>query len=221
MDRMSSRDWFRRTSWSDRDREEFDKRLARARPHSRAQYLRIQAGHLAATGDAYLTRVALDLLSRMLTDYPEPFQLAMAHAQRAECLLRLVDWSGAVEAFREALGAERANPTVRTDAYLRFCYLVVTRDARDLLDEAARVAKEHEQESRPFPAEQFQWHVIQALLSAANHADGDASEHARAALVAADARQSGFRYHASLGLVHEIEPALEARLRTLAGVDAQ
>jgi hypothetical protein len=156
----------------------------------------------------------------MLTEYPDSIWTATAQEQRAECLLRLGDWNGAVEAFRAALEAERAMPNARTDAYLQFCYLVVTRDARDLFEEAVRVAEGHANEERPFPVQQFQWHVIQALLSAARLDETRASEHARSALGAADARHSGFRYHARLGLVHEVEPALETRLRALAGIDA-
>jgi hypothetical protein len=214
---MAAREWYRRTSWSDSEREDFEKRLARARPHSRAQYLRIQAAHLADTRDERLTRVALDLLSRMLAEYPDRVQTAQGHAQRAECLLQLGDWNGAVEAFRAVLDAERAFPSVKTNAYLRFGYLVTTRGARELFDEVERIAEEHAGESRPFPVLQFEWHAVQAFLGDARADAARAREHARAALAAADADVSGFRHHSSVGLVHEVDPAVETRLRVLAG----
>lgn len=46
---MSPDDWFRRRTWTREDREDFRKRLSRARPHNRAQYARIQAGYLQAS----------------------------------------------------------------------------------------------------------------------------------------------------------------------------
>jgi hypothetical protein len=215
---MAAPDWYRRTSWSDSEREDFEKRLARARPHSRAQYLRIQASHLADTRDERLTRVALDLLSRMLAEYPDRVQTAQAHAQRAECLLQLGDWNGAVEAFRAVLEAERAFPNVKTNAYLRFGYLVTTRGARELFDEVERIAEEHAGEPRPFPVMQFEWHVVQAFLGGARADAAQAREHARAALAAAEAHVSDFRYHRSVGLVREVDPVVEVKLRALAAV---
>lgn len=84
---MSITDWFRRSSWTARDREEFDARLQRSRgPANKAQYLRIQALHLAEAG---LHTAAIDLLDKLLREFPCRTELASAHQQRAESLAKL------------------------------------------------------------------------------------------------------------------------------------
>jgi hypothetical protein len=43
-------DWFRTPGWDDGAREDFERRLARARPHNRPQYLKIRALALREAG---------------------------------------------------------------------------------------------------------------------------------------------------------------------------
>ena len=81
-------EWFRRTAWTKNDQAEFEARLARARKQNRAQYLRIQASHLMEAANPKLTSAALELLNRMLAEYPSDIQVAQAHVQRAECHIR-------------------------------------------------------------------------------------------------------------------------------------
>ena len=74
-------DWFRRTTWSPDDEREFFARLGRSRgPERKAQYLRIQASHLA-TAAPPLHGPALALLDRLLAEYPGDLMLAQVHAQ--------------------------------------------------------------------------------------------------------------------------------------------
>lgn len=151
-----------------RTRTSFERRLARARAARRPQYIRIQASHLQQTGKPELLRAALALLDRVIGEYPSDFQAALAQSQRADGLLALGEWAGPADAFRAALQAEATFPTVRTDAYLSFAFLVVTRDERPLFDEVARVCQAHASEPRPFPVQQFRWHAVQALLTEAD-----------------------------------------------------
>lgn len=51
-----TRDWFRNETWTAAVREEFERRLARARPSNRPQYLRIQGVHLERAGDVESAR---------------------------------------------------------------------------------------------------------------------------------------------------------------------
>src|SRR5207237_4961167 len=74
--------------------------------------------------------------------------------------------------------------------------------------------------SLAFPVQKYEFHLIRALI--ANHAGrrDAAVDHARAALDAAGLRQSGFRYHANLGLVGKVEPKLHETLLQLAGTES-
>src|SRR5262245_57279217 len=98
---MTSKDWFRQTTWSREDEQAFFSRLARSRGSlHKAQYLRIQAYSLAETGNEALVSAALSLLNRLLTEFPEPSQLVAAHFQAARCHERLGDLGAAVNQFR-------------------------------------------------------------------------------------------------------------------------
>ncbi|ACG74180.1 Tetratricopeptide TPR_2 repeat protein [Anaeromyxobacter sp. K] len=213
---MPKDDWFRRETWSREDQAEFERRLARSRPTSRAQYLRIQAVHLLQTRMPELLRAALTLLDRVVTEYPKDLQAALALTDRAKCLLALGEWPAAAEAFRAALAAETTFPSVRSDAYLSLAFEVVTRNDRVLFDEVSRVCFAHASEPRPFPVQQFRWHAVQALLADAEQNTEVARTEASAALAAAAASESGFRYHRTLGLVRCVPREIEKRLRRLA-----
>ena len=77
-------EWFRTPGWDAAAQEDFEARLRRAKPHNRAQYLRIKAGSLAASGEV---DAALTLLERVLNEYDsDVLQAPMARCQRAELL---------------------------------------------------------------------------------------------------------------------------------------
>ncbi|MGH7352381.1 MAG: tetratricopeptide repeat protein [Candidatus Methylomirabilales bacterium] len=208
-------EWYRRTTWTKDDQADFEARLARARKQNRAQYLRIQASHLMEAANPALTSAALELLNRMLAEYPSDIQVAQAHAQRAECHIRLEELDKAIEAFRCALAREREFPNVRTTAWLDFGWLVVDRGLRQLYDEALRVLTELK-DTMPFPVQRYKFHAIRALVAAERGALADAREEAKQALEAGRATRSGFRYHPTLGLVRDTGSDIHSRLEALA-----
>ena len=71
-------DWFRRTSWTDSDQQDFEQRLARARLHKRPQYLRIQAVSLVQTGEPDLIQAAQSLIDRFLREYADDLETAFS-----------------------------------------------------------------------------------------------------------------------------------------------
>ena len=130
---MSSDDWYRRTTWTDTDRSEFHARLKRSRgDFHKAQYLRIQAHYLA---NANLIQGAVELLDQSIVDFPDPSQLAQAHLQYAECMLASDRVDDAVIAYRRAFDAEQAYPNSRSQLWLDFPWLIVTRGLSDLFSE--------------------------------------------------------------------------------------
>jgi tetratricopeptide (TPR) repeat protein len=163
-----------------------------------------------------LASAALELLNRTLAEYPNDIQVAQAHAQRAECHIRLGEVEKAIEAFRSALARERQFPKVRTNAWLDFGWLVIERGLRELYDEALRILTEFE-DTIPFPVQRYKFHAIRALVSAERGALANAREEAKQALEAAQASDSGFRYHPTIGLVRERSSDMHSRLEALAG----
>ena len=74
---MGRHDWYRRTTWSQTDREAFHARLKRSRSEEgKAQYLRIQALHLQETGDPERIAAAVELLDELLAKYPDTLGMA-------------------------------------------------------------------------------------------------------------------------------------------------
>ena len=70
---MSTRgDWYRKTTWSSRDAEDFERHLARSR-RQRAQYIKIQAQTLAGTGQVQVADAAIHLAHRYLKEDPRGF----------------------------------------------------------------------------------------------------------------------------------------------------
>jgi hypothetical protein len=209
------KDWFRRSTWSANDRDDFEVRLRRARPAGRPQYLHIQPVHLWETGQDDLLRPALDLLTRLLADYPDSMEVSAAEHLRARCHDRLGETLLAAEAYRAAIKAESQRPSARTDAALDFALLVAERKLASLYDETAALLDQRREELRPFPVQRFKYHAARALLASSGDA-GTAREEARLALKEAEANQSGFRYHSQLGLVGGHYESLREHLEIIA-----
>jgi tetratricopeptide (TPR) repeat protein len=212
---MSKTEWFRRTTWSDADREDFNAHLKRSRgARNKAQYLRIQACHLAEAGRH---AEAIELLDRLFAEFPETFELAQSHAQKADALAALGQIAAAIEEYRAALQTERDFPQVRTNAWLHFGWLVVERELTDLYEEAARTLQEFRDVGGiMFAKTAYAYCAVQALLLAAGGDKARAREFARRALAEADKVHSGFRYHPTLGLVGSERHTFEERLKALA-----
>jgi tetratricopeptide (TPR) repeat protein len=213
---MTATEWFRRSTWTDQDRAEFDARLKRARgAASKAQYLRIQAVHLA---QAELHAAAIELLDRMFAEFPERIELAQAHLQKAESLAALGKPDAAIAEFRAALQAQRQLPNVRTQAWLDFgWFVVVERQQTDLFDEVATVLDEFRTvPSLSFPVEEYRYCTIRSLLAESRGDQPLAREFATRALAQATRDHSEFRYHPKLGLVGTQPAEIERRLKRLA-----
>lgn len=212
---MSKPEWFRRRTWTDADRVDFNARLNRARgAESKGQYLRIQAWHLAEAGQH---EGALELLERLFAEFPQKGELAQGHSQKAASLAELGRVEAAVEEYRAALQAQRDYPQVGTNAWLDFGWLVVEKELTALYEEASAVLQEFREDGGiQFPASEYRYSAIQALLAEARGERSAASEFARKALAEAEKKESGLRYHPGVGLVGSERNTFESRLRKLA-----
>jgi tetratricopeptide (TPR) repeat protein len=210
-------DWFRRDSWSEEDRADFEQRLKRARsPFHKAQYLYLQAVHLRETREPELLAVALSLVERAIGEYPDHVRLAEALQLRAGCLEDGGRLDDACQAYRETFKAQRGSATTRTMAHLDFAELVARRGRMDLVDEALSTLEEFDTPT-PFPVHSYRSAAVRAFLQEMLGDLAGAAESALAALEAAAMSQSPLRYHRNLGVVGQQEPDVESRLRRLAG----
>ena len=211
---MSKTDWFRRTTWTDADRESFNARLKRCRSaENKAQYLRIQAVCLAEAGQH---AAAIELFDRLLREFPDSMEIALAHAERAGLFAKLGKTDDAIAAYRAALQREPERPNVRTGSWLNFGWFVVTRQLTGLYDEAARVLDEFRDEAAfIFPIGEYRYAAIQALLAAARGDQTQAREYAEQALFESAKTHSGLRYHPTLGLVGSKHSTMDERLKEL------
>lgn len=212
---MGSVDWYRRTTWSDRDRDEFNDRLKRSRSaRKKAQYLRIQALYLAQSG-YHIS--AIELLDKILTEFPERTELAQAHNQKAESLAQLGQLSSAVDEYRASLAAQRDCPGVRTMAWLDYGCLVVEHQLADLYDEISKVLDEFQDRSGMiFPAQEFRYCLIRAIIAESRNHKDVARRFAVQAIAQASKDHSGFRYHPTVGLVGNEQNKFDAKLKALA-----
>ncbi|MCW1921012.1 hypothetical protein OKA05_00500 [Luteolibacter arcticus] len=208
-------DWYRRKTWTPIDREEFFERLRRSRgAFNKAQYARIQAYELLTTGTREAYSAALELLDMILAEWREDAQLAPVYHHRADCYLGLGDTERAMDAYRQVFQAQRVFKGHQTDAHIDFGWLIATTPLPELYDEALAVLGEFAHGM--FPVQRYRVNAIHALILDARGQREQARSHARAALDEAAARQSGFRYHATLGLVESPGESVYQRLQALA-----
>jgi tetratricopeptide (TPR) repeat protein len=197
-------EWFRNKTWNETIERTFNEKLRRAR--RKEQYLRIQAGTLASSH----AKVALKLLDQYFS-LKDDYDHAQAHVDRARAFVALGRIDQAIESYEAALKREAEFPSLQTQAWLDLPYLIATRGISKEYDRALQLLRQ-QASCVMFPVDRFRSHAAQALIAAAQDDRELARENAESALKAAAERHSGFRYHASVGLVTEEYENLIKRL---------
>lgn len=188
-----STDWFRNTTWNESIERAFEEKLQRAR--KKEQYLRIQACMLARSHPD----VALKLLDRYF-QFPDHFDHAQAHVDRATALLALGHVAQAIAAYEAALARESVFPHLQTQAYLDLPFVIANLGIGEQYARALELLRVHESRLM-FPVDYFMWHATHALIAVASSDTDRAIAHARQALETATRGHSGFRFHPRVGLV--------------------
>jgi tetratricopeptide (TPR) repeat protein len=209
-----SDEWYRAGDWSEQTAALFEARLARARPESRPQYLRIQGLTLSESGHL---DVARELLERVLRDYGDDLEAAGACEVLGLMALQRGDLEQAQHWFRHLLTRwPDQNGTTGTGEVLLAD--VLTRSEGAGQDEEALALLEQflDRESGiRWSSVMFQWHLIR-LRVAERQGDADtAAAHAADALELAAAGPQ-IPNHRDVGLVHADQVTL-VRLRRIAG----
>ena len=216
---MGRDDWYRRSNWTDVDREEFFKRLNRSRSDSnKHQYTAIQGRYLLEAG---IVEPAIELILMAVTEWPDPIFMASSHLALAHCYSAIQNREKAIQHFRESLAWEGRIPQVQTDAPLDFTWFVLENQIDELYEEAEKALNTRSDEHySTFPIGQYQASGARAILSWIRGDHKDAQRYARDAINAAAMTESRFRYHRDLGLVGEQSGPLHERLIELAGRSA-
>lgn len=99
---MGQDDWFRSPLWGRGEEAHFEAKLARARPYSRPQYLRIKGLALAEAADPNARTAALQLFERVIAS-DDKHQAAFSQAHLAELIDDIGDPKRAAELYRDLL----------------------------------------------------------------------------------------------------------------------
>jgi len=195
--------WYRRTTWTQSDQEDFFARNKRSRgDRSKAQYMRIQAHTLFETGKPELVQAALMLAERACSEYPNAFDRAGTLEIAGQCCEALGRTDHAIEFYRCAVQREREFRGVRGNAGFRLAKVIVENDRRDLFDEAIGTA-----ECQGAPV--FPWHAyilngVRAIVASHAGEEAKARSLANAALKAAAVRDTGLSHgRGHLGTVRD------------------
>lgn len=214
---MSRHDWYRRTSWTDSDRQAFFDRLRRTRrPDARSQYLRIQAVTLFETHDRGLIEAAMELLGALFRDHPHALDLASAYELAGQCCEAMGRVEEAISHYRSALRRQDQHPEVLSNAGYRLGKLAVEQNRMDLYDECDQALEALAHQVLP-------WNVylrngIRAAIAASRGELDAARSLTVAALRAAAIRDSGLGGgRRSLGIVDEVMDPFRRQLELLAG----
>lgn len=206
-------DWFRSPDWSVQARSDFEARLQRARPHNRAQYMRIKGLALAQAGE---TLGARELWGRVMESTEE-----LAAGQHPPALEHLGDSlaqedPATAEMYYRRLLTE--HPTLHGTSHtveISLAELLINKGDRASMDEALALLNSFlRRGTSQFPSVLFRWHL--ALIRVAQAA-GDEDTVRRASRTALDLAGSGpvFSRHKSVGVVKADKQTLK-RLRRLA-----
>jgi hypothetical protein len=203
-------DWFRSERW---DREEFERRLARARPHNRPQYLKIQALTFLDTGDPELRRVAIGLLLRVYRDQSgaAAFERPVIPKYLADAYDAEGEPERAVSLYFEAIELQKTSTQVGNPR-LKLAALVLRRQLNDQYRRAFEILTDPEWDRRSFlDSAHFEYAKNVAFLAARlNDQPAAASFAAEALHLAATRTRPEFPRHPTVGLIRAVDSTLAA-----------
>ncbi len=204
---MSNQEWFRKTTWTENDSEDFFAHLKRSRKTSRVQYLKIQAYHLYETNRLKEISAALELANLALDEYPERIYLAQLFEQKAECLNKLGKVKEAEEIFLLALQAMREVPNVKPNVQFSFGSFVIEHKISRLHKEVLMILDEFNDIGNGIilPSTEYYFYGIKAIILNREGNLKEAKPFAQRAMAAAEKQVSGFSRHPKVGLVNKTE----------------
>ena len=206
-------EWYRKTSWSENDKNEFFEKLKRARDYNKAQYLLIQAGTLVSTKNPNLLDVAEDLLNKMLSEFPnERGQQSPALNSLGDIYKIRGNYDKAIECYKKSLKFEEDFPNTITNSYLDFSELIVKMQKTDEYDYAEKLLENEIPESL-FPVTKYKGFTILAIINYHKGNSDKAKIYENLAEENANAKTTNLRYHKYLGLVKKRDSWLDKLIK--------
>jgi tetratricopeptide (TPR) repeat protein len=205
-------EWFRSPSWDEDARSAFEKRLRRAKPHNRPQYLRIKA---LALIEADLRGEAILLLRRIVDDYPESFEVRFAHELLGNAWRDAGRLGDAEREYRSVLAVAPDLNGTTGEVHLLLAEVLFERGANETTDEIQALLETAKPHVRLITTA-FRRFVLVARVA---ERAGDLDVQRSAAVQALDlvGAPPQFARHPTVGIV-DAKPETIADLRRLAGL---
>jgi tetratricopeptide (TPR) repeat protein len=201
---MGVPDWYRKTTWTENDRRDFEKHYSRAKdPWDKAQYLRIQAISLRDTNSEYLIKEAIGLLTKCAHEFPENPQLPWVYDAIGSCYEKLGLVKETVETYRLALTIQNEFPRYVANAPILLASFVIENDLKDLFCEAETYLAEVKIHANSLKEKIFYVSGCKAIFEAARGDIQNARIHAQQCIAAAGASDSGLVRKKTAGLVSD------------------
>jgi tetratricopeptide (TPR) repeat protein len=193
-------DWFRDPSWDEVTQAEFERRLQRARPSNRPQYLRIKGLAVAAGGR---TDDAEQIYQRVLDEYPESLDAASAREHLGDLARLQGRLSQAEEHYRTLLAAHPTLNATTGLAELSLAEVLIEAGDGDSQGEAGALltAVSERPSGLLFNDSRFRWLVARSFLAAVLDDLAVQQEMARQALELLGAGPT-FARHPTVGVAH-------------------
>ena len=195
-------DWFRRPDWDAEARTEFERRLARARPYNRAQYLRVKGLSLHEAGERDGAR---SLWRRVLDEDENAEAVTVQQASVFEHLgdsYASDDPRAALDFYERSLEGVRLGRGSTCTQHIKMAELLLREPTPSNVGRASDLLARWPDETRlPFPNARFRWSLAVIDLAQAMGDRDAAREAARRALDLAG-RGPVFPRHKTVGIVH-------------------
>jgi hypothetical protein len=208
-----TQEWFRDPAWDEAGQAEFERRLNRARPQTRPQYLRIKA---LALRDAGRDDPAIHLLQRVITEHPDAWPEVNFALGLLGDLARTHGWDHEAERhYRDLLDSGRSLSGTTGMVHVSLAEILIDRDNETSTKEAvALLAAWAARPGGKFNNDLFRWNLA-ALRTAEQTGDRESRRnHAKTALALIDGGPQ-LPKHPDVGRVHTDDATLH-RLRDIA-----
>ena len=207
-------EWYRRKSWTKKDKEEFFTNLNRARKYNRAQYLKVQAIELIDANNPKLLEIAKSLLIQILEEYPEENnEISSALNSLGDIYRKQNNSEKALTYYKKSIDFEEVYPNVRTESYLTYSELIIKSQQTDKYTFVKELILKHFN-SLIFPIEKYKTASILSIIYKKENDFKSAALYKNIAEENANKENSGLQYHKYLGVVNERDKWLDKLVKT-------
>jgi hypothetical protein len=196
-------EWYRSSAWEEADQEHFEEKLRRARPRSRAQYIRLKACALWGSKRDDERKFAPALFQRVIREHPDDeLEAAMAWADLGRFHVEEGEHELAADALRSCLDVEAAlGGGLHTGSDLVLAEVIVSAEWADRYSEALDLLEAAERAGLTFKIDRWRWSITQARIAGRSGRDADAKSFAAEALALMDDPSPDFPRHPDVGLI--------------------